>query len=126
MNHRSPPDYGLFLTLLEEAHRHDLDAPFFGGGYLAVGVPRLVGYTQDFVYVGAVDVNVEEADLAPVFGQGHGEVDGHCGLADAALAAVDAQGGAYFGQSVGYLALLLPATLDLLEAGGLLGGWHGS
>ena len=79
-----------------------------GGDYLAVlGGQRPLGDLHGPDDVGAVDVDVEDADAVALSREGDGEVDGDSGLADTALAAVDADLMGNPGEGVGDRALLL-------------------
>ena len=129
VNHRAAPDDGLFLIFLKERHGHHFDAPFFGGNNLPVHIVGAAGGGQHIGGVGAVDVHIQQPHLRPLPGQGDGQIDGDGGLADAALAAVNADFGLDFVQPLANLAFLLPTALNLFQARVLrvlLGGSHQS
>ena len=91
MDHWSAPDDRLLLVLLEEAHGHHFDAePLRRREAVVVSHFGGLGDLHSLDHVGAVDVHVQDADAGAVLRQCDREVDGHRGLADAALAAVDA------------------------------------
>ena len=100
----------------KKAMENDLDAPLLGRNDPAVDVVRLASGSQDIGYIGAVYIDIQDPDAGAFLGQSDCQVYGHGGLADAALAAVDANLRLDFVQALTNLPLLLPASLDLFKA----------
>jgi hypothetical protein len=75
------------LTLVdEEADGHDLDPVRLDGDDLVVEHPRLALGPHHERHVGAVHVHVDETNGVALLLEGQGQVHGHGGLADTALA----------------------------------------
>ena len=128
VEHRPAPGDHLVATGLEHADRDDRDRPLgVGTGMIrsSTWVGRRVGDAEHRRHRVAVDVGVHDADLHALLGHRQREVDGHRGLADAALPAGDRE---HLGERAGLgerdLPLRLAVAQPILETGPLLGGHH--
>ena len=87
---RAAPNRGR-ITLHDEAERHQLDAVRLERLDLAALDFGLAGDAEHARDVGPIDVGIHQADAVAVTCQRGGEVRGHCGFPDAALAARDCE-----------------------------------